>query len=327
MTDTDTPASTNFCSLTPAIAAEALQDLGYRGKIEIKDGWAYVYSAALGADFRVTLYSAGPTDRDTPCRSCQFRTGFRLSSRTDMTVLGERCREYNEAKRFGKAYSYWFHGELFVAMEMDVITTNSDARGLLSEAAGPFIGGMASFLRDVLEDLPEPTAGSIDKLNRSIGLVRGSPEQLAEGVALLAEASADGFAGAQNNYGDYFERGRGVPKSELFAIYWYTRAAERGEPTAYLSLASLLSENGAGPVMLLEAQKFALLAFHFLPEGTNRETAKYLIGSIGEAMTEEQRDAAFEAAKAWRPLYQETVCLSDTPDALGPIAEASGNLN
>ena len=86
-----------------------------------------------------------------------------------------------------------------------------------------------------------------------------------EEVAKLYRASADlGFAGAQNNLGDLYESGEGVPQNQKVAIYWYTRAAERGEPTAYFSLASLLSEGSNDTEILAESMKFATLAFMFL---------------------------------------------------------------
>jgi len=75
-----------------------------------------------------------------------------------------------------------------------------------------------------------------------------------EDAARLYRQSADlGFAGAQNNLGDMYEAGQGVPKSEKAAIHWYTRAAERGEPTAYLSLASLLRNSGESAAFVLWA--------------------------------------------------------------------------
>ena len=50
------------------------------------------------------------------------------------------------------------------------------------------------------------------------------------------QTSADlGFAGAQNNLCDHYERGEVVPQSDVGAVYWYSRAAERGEPTVHLT--------------------------------------------------------------------------------------------
>ena len=80
------------------------------------------------------------------------------------------------------------------------------------------------------------------------------------------QTSADlGFAGAQNNLGDHYERGEVVPQSDVGAVYWYTRAAERGEPTAYLGLASVLGNSDAGDDVLIEALKYAFLAKELLP--------------------------------------------------------------
>jgi len=82
----------------------------------------------------------------------------------------------------------------------------------------------------------------------------------------LYQTSADlGFAGAQNNLGDHYERGEVVPQSDVGAVFWYTRAAERGEPTAYLGLASVLGNSDAGDDVLIEALKYAFLAKELLP--------------------------------------------------------------
>ena len=54
-----------------------------------------------------------------------------------------------------------------------------------------------------------------------------------EEAARLYRLSANlGFAGAQNNLGDCYEHGIGLEKNYAMAVYWYTRAAERGHLTA-----------------------------------------------------------------------------------------------
>ena len=130
---------------------------------------------------------------------------------------------------------------------------------------------------------------------------------------LYRQSAALGFAGAQNNLGDLYETGRGVPKSAMAAIYWYTRAAERGEPTAYLSLASLLSQDTTDPEILMEALKYAALAYNFLPAGTNKTSAEALSTAISAKLTQADRQRVLELVTRWAPLYQEERLMGDAP--------------
>lgn len=141
----------------------------------------------------------------------------------------------------------------------------------------------------------------------------GPTPSLLEVVRLYRESAADGFAGAQNNLGDLYESGEGVKRNDKFATYLYTRAAERGEPTAYLSLATFLIEGADDDAILIEALKFALLAERHLPDGQNKKTAATAIRHIAVRLSADQRRTAAELAASWRPLYQERYLMSDTP--------------
>jgi hypothetical protein len=129
----------------------------------------------------------------------------------------------------------------------------------------------------------------------------------------LYRSSADaGFAGAQNNLGDMYENGEHVEKNKPFAVYWYTRAAERGEPTAYLSLSTILSDESKDESVLIEALKFALLAVHTLPEGLNAGVAQATARNILAMLPEAAINRAIDLARDWDPLYQEKYLMSDT---------------
>jgi TPR repeat protein len=112
----------------------------------------------------------------------------------------------------------------------------------------------------------------------------------AAAAKLYRQSAEIGYAGAQNNLADFYEHGEGVPKNHKAAIYWYTRAAERGEPTAYLSLAHMLSEGTDDADLLVESAKFAGLAFTFLPEGKNKASAEKL---TKDNQTVSTRDARY----------------------------------
>ena len=141
----------------------------------------------------------------------------------------------------------------------------------------------------------------------------GPKPSLEEAVRLYRLSADEGFAGAQNNLGDMYEDGRGVPANDKFAVYWYARAAERGEPTAYLSLSTLLPINTNDENILIEALKFGILAVDGLPEGKNKLTAKANMKSIASRLPESAIGRAIELAKAWEPLYQEKNLMGDTP--------------
>ena len=135
----------------------------------------------------------------------------------------------------------------------------------------------------------------------------------------LYQTSADlGFAGAQNNLGDHYERGEVVPQSDVAAVFWYTRAAERGEPTAYLGLASVLGNSDAGDDLLIEALKYAFLAKELLPEGGNKDLATVLQGLIAAKLSRSLHDEFIQRVKNWEPLFQEEYLASDSP-AFSPL--------
>jgi len=144
---------------------------------------------------------------------------------------------------------------------------------------------------------------------------RWGPKPAHEEAARLYRLAADeGYAGAQNNLGDMYETGEGVSTAnDKFAVYWYARAAERGEPTAYLSLSSILPIKTTDENVLIEALKFGLLALGQLPEGKNKVAAKKQVVEIAARLPESARERAVELAKAWDPLYQERHLMSDSP--------------
>lgn len=130
----------------------------------------------------------------------------------------------------------------------------------------------------------------------------------------LYQASADlGFAGAQNNLGDHYERGHVIAQSDVGAVYWYTRAAERGEPTAYLGLASVLGKCEADDDLLVEALKYAVLAKALLPDGGNKDLASLLEGLIAAKLSRSIHEEFAHRLKNWEPLFQEEYLQADSP--------------
>lgn len=141
----------------------------------------------------------------------------------------------------------------------------------------------------------------------------GIAQNPTEAARLYRLAGEEGFAGSQNNLGDLYETGEGVKANDKFAIYWYTRSAERGEPTAYLSLSSLLPIGTSDKDILVEALKYGILATKYLPNGKNKASAQANVKKISAQLSKEDKDHAVDLAAKWEPLYQEKYLMSDTP--------------
>lgn len=141
---------------------------------------------------------------------------------------------------------------------------------------------------------------------------KGPAPAMEAAAQLYRQSAVLGFAGAQNNLGDLYETGKGVPKSDKMAVYWYTRAAERGEPTAYFSLASILAEAAVDPEVLVEALKYAALAYNFLPEGRNKSEAEVLAKALKAKLSAADIEHVRELAARWVPLYQEEHLIGDS---------------
>lgn len=159
------------------------------------------------------------------------------------------------------------------------------------------------------------TGDGADDLHKGAVLARWSqPPNFKKALTLYRQAAELGFAGSQNNLGDAYECGEGINKSDVIAAYWYARAAERGEPTAYMSLATLLSRTATDSESLAEAAMYALLALRHLPNGTNQMLTSTCYAQIRSRLPDDLLAHAKERARVWKPLFQEGRLLSDTPE-------------
>jgi hypothetical protein len=171
----------------------------------------------------------------------------------------------------------------------------------------------ASIFRDL--GIPVTMIGHVvtdrNQHNQAIQYLFGPKKNPQKAVQLYRSAASNGFAGSQNNLGDLYEKGVLVPKNDKFATYWYARAAERGEPTAYLSLATLLSEGTKDKAVLVEAYKYAILASKYLPKGKNKARAEAKREELWKILSEKEIRSAYASLTGWAPLHQETALMAD----------------
>ena len=291
--------------------ATALQNLGYRGLVD--ETAPYVQSAAMGLDFRIQFYSPNEDEQDPHYASYMFDMGLYSSEPVTLERVIAHCNSKNWEYRYVRFYGGQNDaGRCYAAVQMDVVA-ESDEEAVIQRYCSLFVS-MANALRDLLNDVE----GEIDHVassnhEKAVSLIHGSTEEQMLAAELYYSAAKNGFSGSQNNLGDLYERGKHMPQSPVVAAYWYARAAERGEPTAYLSLATLLASAAEDNWTYIEAAKFAYLAVERLHEGSNKVLAQTALDRLVALLPEEAMSAAKEQAEKWTPLFQEKRLMSDPP--------------
>ena len=298
-------------TLLPDDAASMLQDMGYRGRV-IKDGEIVkVESATNGAKFFINFFSPQDNDPSKGFEEIQFDTGYALPNDVNSAKLINRCNRFNAEYRFAKIAVYG-QKYRFVTMKIDFPILSNDAQSF-EQCASMFISLMQRFIDEVIQSDACKGDGCTELHCDAVAALFGSNRNPDLAVLLYRKAAEKGYAGSQNNLGDQYESGNNLPKSDEFAVYWYARSAERGEPTAYLSLATLFSQKAVDKEMLIEAAKFAILAIERLPDGLNKKTAKECLASLSSRLEEDDLELAYTLAEGWSPLFQEHRLMSDTP--------------
>jgi hypothetical protein len=308
--------------ITPARAATLLQKLGYRGQLEQAGEYFIVESAACGSDFKIYFFADKPTDIDDGCRSFQFEAGWCIGNARELVSFANACNQFNNLKRFAKAVIGDSGKNRFVSLQADVFVFDGISDEAFSDCALIFISLLQDFIDGAFRGHDPRYRESHSKHDLAIQLAYGFRRDFVAAADLYREAANSGFAGSQNNLGDLYETGRGVAKNDQFAIYWFTRAAERGEPTAYLSLSTLLARSTDDRDVLIEAAKFALLAMNLLPNGFNKTSAEGVINVLAARLSEDEFESAKNLAENWIPLFQETRLLTDAPGYSGLALEA-----
>jgi len=299
-------------SIFPNEVAELLMEMGYRGKV-LNDGRDLVETAALGFNFRVYFYEPIDGNPGNGFGAYMFDLGVRISRFSNAAQLSELCNRFNYEYRYVKLFLSGSPGNQAVVMQMDS-RVNVDPIEAFKDAFDFFVFALRRFDETIVRSEAYTGDQLHVKHTNAVNRLWGSERDPEEAVQLYREAAQEGYAGSQNNLGDLYEAGKFVSKSQSYAIYWYTRSAERGEPTAYLSLATLLSELADDEFMVIDAAKFAMLAIEGLPEGVNKASAQKCFGDLQKVLTDDQFRQAEKLAQNWKSLFQETRLMSDTPD-------------
>ncbi len=310
--------------LTPTSIAESLRDMGYQGKLHQTEDAVFIESSTYGLQFFVYCLSAKGDDvtaASDPCDAIRFYGGWDDLPHYEDRHLSEFVNWFNQSKRYGKVYRLNRGSRVCLRVEAEWLTRD----GICPETFARFARIFFNLYNVVSEALGKIRSVDTEEIyrrhNQALGCIHGHQANKALAAELYRENSDAGYAGSQNNLGDLYERGEGVSRNLAYATYWYTRAAERGEPTAYLSLAEVLCSSAQhGDVDLwVDAGKFALLAAESLPDGRNKASANRLIGLVSNQLSEEDWARATELARTFYPLYQEQAQMQDAPEPGVPL--------
>ena len=301
--------SETTCGVSAEAIAAFFQEEGYQAKIRKVEDRTWIESGADGLKFRLYLYGPTKMGEETIYRNFMFDTGYCISLATRVDLLTGHCNRFNHEYRFFKTFVTTDDEGGYVGLQMDE-TSGWGVEGI-KFAFDFFLRGIKIFRDKIVETPAFYGDEAVPKHNEALQCLKGNAGEADKAVELYREASKEGFAGSQNNLGDLYEKGVWVVESPVFASYWYSRAAERGEPTAYLSLAGLLLDHAKDDAMLIEAMTFAILAFNRLPEGSNQVAAMSAIKQLEDKLSEEQISQAKEQADNWAPLYQERRLMTD----------------
>ena len=300
-------------TITPDTVASVLQEMGYKGKINYEDEQPIVESGTNGARFFVNFYSPLDNDPENGFQQIQFETGFAVNRDVNAGRLLHICNWFNHTYRFAKV-CVGGQKNRYITLKADVSVASSDPKWFQSYVSS-FMYIIGNFVDEIIETAIFKGDGCSELFYEAIQLLFGPKIDTKRAIDIYKDCAERGYAGAQNNLGDQYEIGENLPKSNEFAVYWYARAAERGEPTAYLSLATLFTEIAVNNDMLIEAAKFAILAIEKLPKGLNLKTAENCLDQLKEQLTDIEIEEAGKRANAWWPLYQEVRLMTDTPRA------------
>jgi len=320
---------TDFMTFQVPVIAEAIRELGYKAKVHDIEKCFFIESATSG--LRLYLYCwPDATEKksiDDEIYLIRFRAGWYELVDFNETEIDALCNWYNANQPYTKLYRRNSETSFDLILEADVYMMDGMSSSAFGNRFEKFVTQLEYANRCFHQCKFTSKNDILDRHNKAIDAVHGLAPNLDEAVSLYRQNAHIGYAGSQNNFGDLFENGSGVPKDDLMAVYWYTRASERGEPTAYYSLASMLETSRSNVDSLTVAAKYAILASDQLPEGRNKIAAMQIRDNLKEILEPAVYEFAEELAVSFKPIYEEKWTMSDAPGGSIFTTDVSRSLN
>jgi TPR repeat protein len=177
-------------------------------------------------------------------------------------------------------------------------------------AAGPFEDGVAAHGRGdyaTALQLWSPLADrgnarAQNNLGEMYRLGRGVPQDYAAALTWYRKAADQGDAIAQDALGTMYHDGRGVPQDYSEATRWYRKAADQGFAEAQIMLGNSYESGWGVPKDYVQAHKwFNLAAARYSAATEVRGMAVKNRNRVAAKMTPEQIAEAQRLAREWKP--------------------------
>lgn len=123
-----------------------------------------------------------------------------------------------------------------------------------------------------------------------------------------------GFGPSQNNLGWAYYKGHGVKKNLYEAIYWVTKATERGDYFSYGSLGAIRLQTDVFVRDDIETYMWLKMGTEKMPNGKAQDGDLKLLAKVKSRMTPEQIGAADRLANEWEPLKRAVIQMRDKED-------------
>jgi hypothetical protein len=282
-----------------------MQEMGYRGKVMLSEEWSWVESATNGTNFNVYVFSDEMSDPDSEARTIQFDGGWGGLSSYDAWRFLMVCNRFNHERRFAKVTVGNDKDHYSLSVRLDHHCLNGMTNNQFLMIADTYIrifDDIATRITTVGDDALSVLIDRHKKANDLMWSAESDPDQA---LAIYLKNARAGYAGSMNSLGEIYENGFDAAQSVPISAYFYARAAERGQPSAYYGLARVLAKDAKDEEIIVEAAKFAVLACRDLPDGQNKTGAKMLRDQLLEKLSSDARDMAVKLAGAWLPLALE----------------------
>jgi hypothetical protein len=291
--------------ITVSRIASLMQEMGYRGKVVVGEEWSWVESATNGTKFNIYCFSEKMSDPDSEAHSIQFDGGWGGLSSYDARRFLMVCNRFNHDWRYAKACVATDHDRYSLSVKLDHHCLNGLTNEEFFVVADMFVRLIGDMAKRTMSAVGDTFSALIDRHKEATGLMWGADADPDQALAIYLENARAGYAGSMISLGDYYENSIDITQSAPVAAHFYTRAAERGQPLAYYGLARILAQDAQDEDVILEAAKFALLAFRDLPDGQNRHAAEMLKDHLLDKLSNDGQEMAIKLAGTWLPLTVE----------------------
>ncbi len=123
-----------------------------------------------------------------------------------------------------------------------------------------------------------------------------------------------GFGPSQNNLGWSYYKGDGVKKNLYEAIYWVTKATERGDYFSYGSLGAIRLQTDVFVRDDIETYMWLRMGTNKMPNGKAQDHDLKLLAKVKSRMTSSQIGIADRLANEWEPLKRAATQMRDKDD-------------